>query len=133
MSAPLRRNPGESMKRFASMLTLVIGGFAAFATCAAEEYKDGCSVEPKNCKILKEQGKVRVIDYTAKAGDKVGMHSHPAHVVYVLKGGKTKFTSADGKVTELDAKAGDVFINPPTVHASEHVTDVHVIIVEMSE
>jgi len=121
------------MKRFASMLTLVIGGLAAFGTCAAEEYKDGCSVEPKNCKILKEQGKVRVIDYTAKAGDKVGMHSHPAHVVYVLKGGKTKFTSADGKVTELDAKAGDVFINPPTVHASEHITDVHVIIVENGE
>jgi len=121
------------MKRFASMLTLVIGGFAAFGTCAAEQYKDGCTIEPKNCKILKEQGKVRVIDYTAKGGDKVGMHSHPAHVVYVLQGGKTKFTSADGKVTELDAKAGDVFINPPTVHASDHITDVHVIIVETGE
>jgi quercetin dioxygenase-like cupin family protein len=121
------------MKRFASMLTLAIVGFAVLGTATAEEYKDGCSVEPKNCKILKEQGKVRVIDYTAKAGDKVGMHSHPAHVVYVLKGGKTKFTSVDGKVTELDAKAGDVFINPPTVHASEHITDVHVIIVENGE
>lgn len=120
------------MKRFASMFTLVIG-FAALGTATAEEYKDGCTVEPKNCKILKEQGKVRVIDYTAKAGDRIGMHSHPAHVIYVLKGGKTKFTPADGKVTELDAKAGDVFINPPTVHASEHMTDVHVIIVEMGE
>jgi quercetin dioxygenase-like cupin family protein len=121
------------MKRFASMLTLAFVGFAVLGACAAEEYKDGCSVEPKNCRILKEQGKVRVIDYTAKAGDKIGMHSHPAHVVYVLKGGKTKFTSVDGKVTELDAKAGDVFINPPTVHASEHITDVHVIIVENGE
>ena len=121
------------MKRFASMLALVIGGLAAFGTSAAEEYKDGCLIEPNNCRILKQEGKVRVIDYTAKAGDKVGMHTHPAHVVYVLKGGKTKFTSEDGKVTELDAKAGDVFINKPTVHESEHVTDVHVIIVETGE
>jgi quercetin dioxygenase-like cupin family protein len=133
MSAPLRRNQGNSMKRFASMLTLVIGGFAAFGTCAAEEYKDGCTIEPKNCKILKEQGKVRVIDYTAKAGDKVGMHSHPAHVIYVLKGGKTKFTSADGKVTEVDSKDGDVMINGPTVHSSDHLTDIHVLIVETGQ
>jgi quercetin dioxygenase-like cupin family protein len=125
--------PGESMKRFASLLTLAIGGFAAFGTCAAEEYKDGCSIAPTHCKILKEQGKVRVIDYTAKAGDKVGMHSHPAHVIYVLQGGKTKFTSADGKVTEVDTKAGDVLINGPTVHSSDHLSDIHVIIVETGQ
>lgn len=120
------------MIRLASMLTLAIG-FAMFGTSAAAEYKDTCTVSPKNCKILKEEGKVRVIDYTAKAGDKIGMHAHPQHVIYVLKGGKTKFTSADGKVTELDSKAGDVFINPPTVHSSEHLTDIHVIIVEMGQ
>ena len=120
------------MKTIVSVLCLAVGMTAA-APAFAEDYKDTCSVAPKNCKILKEDDNFRVIDYTAKKGDKVGMHSHPAHVVYVLKGGKTKFTSADGKVTELDAKAGDVFINPPTVHASEHITDVHVIIVETGE
>ena len=45
-------------------------------------------------------------DYTAKAGDKIAMHSHPAHVVYVLQGGKTKFTMEDGSVREVDLKAG---------------------------
>jgi quercetin dioxygenase-like cupin family protein len=124
---------GNSMKRFASMLTLVIGGFAAFGASAAEQYKDGCAIAPNNCKILKEEGRTRVIDYTAKAGDKVAMHSHPPHVIYVLQGGKTKFTTPDGKVTELDAKAGDVFINRATVHSSEHLTDLHVIIVEKTE
>ncbi|HJT99375.1 MAG TPA: hypothetical protein VJ696_13745 [Rhodanobacteraceae bacterium] len=118
------------MKTIASVLTLVIGGFALPGTALAAHYPDGCSVEPKNCRILKENARFRVIDYTAKAGDKIAMHSHPDHVVYVLQGGRTKFTSENGKVTELDAKAGDVFINPPTVHASEHVEDIHVIIVE---
>jgi len=123
---------GGTMKNSCLVVALAIG-LVASATCVAEEYKDGCAVEPKNCKILKQEGKVRVIDYTAKAGDKVGMHSHPAHVIYVLKGGKSKFTSPDGTVKELDAKTGDVFINGPTVHSSEHITDIHVIIVETGQ
>lgn len=110
----------------------VIASAATFGASAAD-YKDTCAVAPTNCKVLKEDSKFRVIDYTAKAGDKVGMHSHPAHVVYVLEGGKTKFTMEDNSVREVDLKPGDAVINPKTVHASDHTTDVHVIIVEAKE
>lgn len=117
------------MKLMVSALCLAAGMMAA-APAFAEDYKDTCSVAPKNCKIIKEDANFRVIDYTAKKGDKVPMHSHPAHVLYVIEGGKTKFTMPDGTSKELDTKPGEAFINPPTVHASEHLTDVHVIIVE---
>jgi len=117
------------MKLFVSALCLAVGMTVA-APVFADEYKDTCSVSPKNCKILKEDANFRVIDYTAKKGDKVGMHSHPAHVIYVIQGGKTKFTMPDGSTKELDTKAGEAIINPPTVHASEHESDIHVIIVE---
>ena len=40
---------------------------------------DLCSVAPANCKILKEDAKVRVIEFTAKKGDKTPMHSHPVN------------------------------------------------------
>jgi len=121
------------MKQLSLAFVFVIA--SAIPLCAsAASYPDGCTAGPTHCKILKQEGKFRVIDYTAKAGDKVAMHSHPAHVVYVLEGGKTKFTMEDGKtVKEVDTKPGDVLINPKTVHASEHLTDVHVIIVEVSE
>jgi beta-alanine degradation protein BauB len=130
----LHRKAGGNMKHSSLALVLVIASTTTFSACAAtDDYPDGCTVAPTHCKVLKEDGKVRVLDYTAKAGDKVAMHSHPAHVVYVLEGGKTKFTMPDNSTREVDAKAGDVLINPKTVHAAEHVTDVHVIIVEMRE
>ena len=94
---------------------------------------DVCAAGPAHCKILKEDAKVRVIDYTAKKGDKVAMHSHPAHVIYILTGGKTRFTMADGSVKEIDAKPGDAMINPAVTHATETLSDLHAIIVEMKE
>jgi quercetin dioxygenase-like cupin family protein len=117
------------MNRFPLALAFVIVSLGA--TCAsAATYPDSCVVGPTHCKLIKEDAKFRVYDYTAKAGDKVAMHSHPAHVVYVLEGGKTKFTNEDGSVREVDLKAGEAVINPKTVHAVEHMSDVHVIIVE---
>lgn len=117
------------MKLIVAALCLAAGMTAA-APAFADDYKGTCDVAPKNCKIIKEDANFRVIDYTAKKGDKVAMHSHPAHVIYVLQGGKTKFTMPDGTTKELDTKAGDALINPPTVHSSEHLSDLHVIIVE---
>jgi quercetin dioxygenase-like cupin family protein len=117
------------MKAVICTLSLAVG-LAAASSAFAEEYKDTCAVAPKNCKILKEDDNFRVIDYTAKKGDKVAMHAHPAHVIYVIEGGKTKFTMPDGSSKVLETKAGDALINLPTVHASEHESDLHVIIVE---
>jgi quercetin dioxygenase-like cupin family protein len=117
------------MKLIVSALCLA-AGMAAAAPAFADDYKDNCSVAPKNCRILKEDANFRVIDYTAKKGDKVGMHSHPAHVIYVVQGGKTRFTMPDGSTKEIETKSGEALINPPTVHASEHLSDLHVIIVE---
>ena len=92
------------MKKSSLALVLALVALAMPCAYAAD---DLCSVGPTHCKILKEDAKVRVIDYTAKAGDKVGMHTHPAHVIYVLKGGRTKFTLPDGSTTERDLKPGD--------------------------
>jgi hypothetical protein len=39
----------------------------------------------------------------------------------VPQGGKTKFTMPDGTTKELDTKAGDAPIHPPTVHLSERL------------
>jgi len=120
------------MKKLSIALALVMGAFAIPSAYAADAPAvDGCAVAPQHCKILKEDAKVRVVDYTAKKGDKVPMHSHPAHVIYVIEGGKTKFTMPDGTSKEIDSKPGEAMINPATTHSSDHLTDIHVIIVEM--
>jgi quercetin dioxygenase-like cupin family protein len=94
---------------------------------------DLCSVAPKNCKVLKETGKIRVIEFTAKKGDKIGMHSHPTMVVYIQKSGKTRFTLEDGTTRESDAKVGEVLINPPVTHSQEHLANVRALLVEIKE
>lgn len=95
---------------------------------------DICSVSPKNCKVLKETDKIRVIEFTAKKGDIIGMHSHPTMVVYILKAGKTKFTLEDGTSKETDpGKVGDALINAPVSHSQEHLADTRALLVEIKE
>ena len=94
---------------------------------------DVCSVAPQSCKVLKETDKIRVIDFTAKKGQKIGTHSHPTTVVYNLEPGKIKFTLADGTIKETESKVGEVMINPPVTHSQEHLSDAHAILVEIKE
>ena len=111
-------------------LVWVAGAVVASYAFAAD---DLCSVAPANCKILKEDAKVRVIEFSAKKGDKFPMHSHPAFVVYIIKAGKIKFTLADGTTKEMASKAGDAQINAAVTHSQEHLEDAHAILVEFKQ
>ena len=110
-------------------LLIAFGLMASSYTFAA----DVCSVAPKNCKVLKETDKIRVIEFTAKKGDKIGMHSHPTMVVYIQKAGKTKFTLEDGTTKETAGEVGDVLINAPVTHSQEHLTASRALLVEIKE
>ncbi|HZP88438.1 MAG TPA: hypothetical protein VFB54_16620 [Burkholderiales bacterium] len=98
---------------------------------SAQAADDLCTVAANHCKILKEDSKVRVVEFSAQKGDKIAMHSHPAHVVYLIKAGKTRFSFPDGTTRESSGSSGEALINPPVTHAQEHLEDVHVILVEM--
>src|ERR1700694_776596 len=110
-------------------LIVALGLMASSYTFAA----DICSVSPKNCKVLKETDKIRVIEFTVKKGDKIGMHSHPTMVVYILQAGKTKFTLEDGTSKVTESKDGEVLINPPVTHSQEHLSDSRALLVEIKD
>jgi len=89
-------------------------------------------VAPQHCELLKENDRIRVYEYRAKAGDKVPPHTHPTHVVYLLQAGRTQFTLADGsKPQPGEVRSGQALINPPVAHAQEHLEDVRALIVEI--
>jgi quercetin dioxygenase-like cupin family protein len=94
---------------------------------------DFLAAAPKQTKVLFENDKVRVIEAHFKKGDKVPMHSHPDIVVYVIKGGKTRFTDESGKTTETESKDGSSIYRAATTHSHEHLTGGHVIVVEMKK
>ena len=96
---------------------------------------DLLKVAPKCCTVLLQNDEVRVLDYVAKPGEKVAMHTHPDHVVYALSDGKIRFTMEDGTTKDVDIKKGQAIFNKAVTHSTENIgkTDVHVIIVEMTE
>ena len=107
---------------------------AACLVAATPRLQDPVTVAPNNVKVLLENDRVRVLDFRAKAGEKIPMHSHPAYVTYLISGsGKTKFTSPDGKVRESDAKAGQALWNEAETHSSESTSAVHALLIELKK
>ena len=105
-----------------TMLTLGMLILATAICSTAFAADDIVKVAPNNCKVLLDNDKVRVIEYTAKPGEKIGMHSHPANVVYLISGGgKTRFTMENGKTEERELKAGDAVWIDAVTHATENI------------
>jgi len=109
------------MKRF-SFLILVLF-VVGFARGDARVSQDPLVVNAKTIALKLENSKVRVLEAMLKPGDKEKIHSHPAYVIYVIQGGKTRTHGADGTVTEAEFKAGDVIYRDPVTHWAENIGD----------
>jgi beta-alanine degradation protein BauB len=83
-------------------------------------------------KTILENDRVRVLDVRFKPGDKEATHSHPDHVICVLKGGKMKVTSS-AKAQVIDFKSGQATFLKAQSHEVENIgkTDVHLLVVEL--
>jgi beta-alanine degradation protein BauB len=113
-----------------------IAGLAATVTLLAPGFvvaQDAMQYHVKHLKVLAEDEKVRVLDWAPKKGDKTPMHSHPASVVYVVKGGKVRYTFPDGSTKDAEIKTGEVLLRTPITHADEALDDVESILVELKK
>ena len=97
--------------------------------------QDAEKATPKVVKLKLENERVRVLEALSNPGDKENMHSHPANIVYVIEGGKLRITTADGKTSEVEFKAGDTIWREPVTHKAENIgtTQFHAIIVELKQ
>jgi len=87
----------------------------------------------KHLTVLAEDQKVRVLRYAPHKGDKTPVHSHHSAVVYVVKGGRVKYTMPDGSTKISELKAGEALIRPPVTHSDEALDDVEAILVEIKQ
>jgi len=83
--------------------------------------QDPVKVAAKQCKVALENDYVRVLHWTTGPREKTPMHSHPALVSISLSGGRTRFTSADGKTRDVESKAGQAIWSDPDKHSSEEL------------
>ena len=99
-----------------------------------EKKLDPLNVGKNVYKLVMENDRVRVLDLFLKQGDKVAMHYHPDHLIYVLNGGKAKITSS-GKTDVMDMKNGQALFLKAQSHDAENTgkTDLHLLVVELKK
>lgn len=115
------------------MKTLFAFTLLAFIAGSAAKAQDLVKVFPNNTKVVLENDRIRIIEVLAKAGDKVPTHSHPAHVLYSISGGKLRTTVGDNKPVETELKAGDARWFEPVTHSNEALTDGKLLVIELKE
>jgi beta-alanine degradation protein BauB len=96
---------------------------------------DALKAAPEVSTLIMENDRVRVLDIKFKPGQITVMHSHPDHVIYVLKDAKVKITLPDGTSNEVNLKAGQAIWMNAGQHAVENLskTEAHNVIVEMKK
>src|SRR5512134_1283168 len=118
-------------------LTYLAVGVAlgAFSVSAAGRMttQDPVKLSPQYYSVRFENGRVRVLEYRLKPGEKEAMHSHPQGVVYVLGDATFRTTLADGRSSTVPVKAGEVTWREFTTHAAENVgqTEAHALAIEL--
>ena len=89
-------------------------------------------------KVILENDKVRVTEYTAKPHEGVcgvGMHSHPAHLTVILQSARVRVTYPDGKTVEREPRKDLVFWSEAGTHSVENIDTVvrHALIIDVKE
>ena len=89
-------------------------------------------------KVVLENDKVRVTEYTAKPHEGVcgiGVHSHPAHLTVILQAAKVKVTLPNGKTVEKEPSGNVVFWSEAGTHSVENIDTLirRSLIVELKE
>jgi hypothetical protein len=102
----------------------VLALLAAFGVPAVTFAQDPVAVSPKSYRVMFENEKVRVLEYSNRPGLGPcgrGRHYHPAHLDVFLTEYRGKMTHEDGKVTTGTAKAGQVYWAEAEWHEVENV------------
>ena len=95
-------------------------GRAAQATLAAHPP----AAPPQAERIVLENQRVRVLEYTSQPGGGVcgaGEHAHPAHLTIVMAAARDRETAGTGAPQEGDLKVGDVLWSEAGTHTDDNI------------
>lgn len=106
------------------------------AMTGAAQAQDAAQVQPRAYKVVLENDRLRVLEFSSRPGMGVcgtGMHSHPAHLTVALTPGKARVTTPDGKVETVENKDVVVFWSEAETHEVENVSgrDMRALLVEL--
>lgn len=95
---------------------------------------DPVASNPDHYKVIFENERVRVLEYTDNPGDHTTPHRHPDSVMYTLTSFRRRLVSGEAR-REVALDAGTVGWLPAQEHHGENIgeTPTHVIFVELKE
>jgi beta-alanine degradation protein BauB len=95
---------------------------------------DPVETNPEHYKVVYENDRVRVLQYTDQPGDRTTTHEHPDSVMYALSSFRRRLYS--GKLhRDVEISAGTTVWVPAQQHYGENIGDTpsHSIFVELKE
>lgn len=101
---------------------------------ATMDSADPTTTDPELYKVIFENDRVRVLEYTDEPGSSTRPHRHPDTVMYPLTTFRRRI-SAGGRQVEVDIPAGGVRWVAAQEHAGENIGDTptHAIFIELKE
>lgn len=95
--------------------------------------QDPMSLNKMYKKVLFENEKVRVMSVVFAPGDMMPWHSHPAHTVYAVTGGKIEITAKDQAPAVIGIKSGEVLYIEPVTHMAKNIgkTTMNLVVTEL--
>jgi quercetin dioxygenase-like cupin family protein len=95
---------------------------------------DPVATNPDHYKVVFENDRVRVLEYTDHPGQRTTPHHHPDSVMYTLSSFRRRLVSGNS-AREVELAAGTVGWLPAQEHHGENVGDTptHVIFVELKD
>ncbi len=96
--------------------------------------QDPVATNPGLYRVVFENDRVRVLEYTDRPGEKTVEHAHPDSVMITLTGFRRRL-SAHGREADVELPAGLARWLPAQTHAGENTgdTETHAIFVELKE
>jgi quercetin dioxygenase-like cupin family protein len=95
---------------------------------------DPAVTNPKHYKVIFENDKVRVLEYTDQPGDQTTPHEHPDSVMYTLSSFRRRLVMGEME-REVELVSGTVGWLPAQTHHGENIgeTPTHVLFVELKD
>ena len=97
---------------------------------------DALTASPDNFRLVLENDRVRVLEYTLLPGKRDHRHTHPRRVAHVIAGGTLRVHFPDGRHLDFEEKAGDTsWGDPAPLHDTENIgtTPIKILLVEVKD
>ena len=95
---------------------------------------DPVETNPQHYRVVYENDRVRVLEYTDQPGDRTTTHEHPDSVMYALSSFRRRLHSGELQ-RDVEITAGTTVSGPAQQHFGENIGDTpsHSVFVELKE